>query len=161
MGVYLFTQEWSDIQHVLVVHWSVVWGNCSNEGLNRIFKLQKGTARSILDQDPIAPSEPLFKQLGWMTIEQRIKYHQYLLVSKCLKNEAPVYLKNKIQYLSDRNPYSLRNVVSEKLQIPKAKLNFLRKPLHTLDQNYGMNFRFRYGKLLLIMHLKQKFKVSF
>jgi hypothetical protein len=29
-------------------------------------------------------------------------------------------LKNKIQYLSDRNPYSLRNVVSEKLQIPKA-----------------------------------------
>jgi hypothetical protein len=96
-----------------VVHWSVVWGNCSNEGLNRIFKLQKGTARSILDQDPIAPSEPLFKQLGWMTIEQRIKYHQYLLVSKCLKNEAPVYLKNKIQYLSDRNPYSLRNVVSE------------------------------------------------
>jgi hypothetical protein len=41
----------------------------------------------------IAPSEPLFKQLGWMSIEQRIKYHQYLLVSKCLKNEVPVYLK--------------------------------------------------------------------
>jgi hypothetical protein len=83
--------------------------------------LQKRTARLILDQDPIAPSEPLFKQLGWITIEQRIKYHKYLLVSKCLKNEAPVYLKNKIQYLSDRNPYSFRNIVSEKLQIPKAK----------------------------------------
>jgi hypothetical protein len=54
-------------------------------------------------KDPIAPSEPLFKQLGWMSIEQRIKYHKYLLVSKCLKKEAPVYLKNKIQYLSDRN----------------------------------------------------------
>jgi hypothetical protein len=145
----------------LIDYCCVVWGNCSNEGLNRILKLQKRTAGLILDQDPIAPSEPLFKQLGWMTIEQRIKYHKHLLVSKCLKNEAPVYLKNKIQYLSDRNPYSLRNVVSEKLQIPKAKLNFLRKPLHTLDQNYGMNFRFRYGKLLLIMHLKQKFKVSF
>ncbi len=37
------------------------------------------------------------------------------------KNEAPVYSKNKLQYLSDRNPYSLRNVASEKLQIPKAK----------------------------------------
>ena len=48
-----------------------------------------------------------------MTIEQRIKHHQYLLVSKCL---IPVYLKNKIQYLSDKNPYSLQNVVSEKLQ---------------------------------------------
>ena len=29
----------------------------------------------ILDQDPRAPSEPLFKQLGLMSIEQRIKYH--------------------------------------------------------------------------------------
>jgi hypothetical protein len=56
--------------------------------------LQKRTARLILDQDHIAPSEPLFKQLGWMGIEQRIKFHKYLLVSKCLKNDAPVYLKN-------------------------------------------------------------------
>jgi hypothetical protein len=88
--------------------------------------LQKRTARLILDQDPIAPSEPLFKKLGWMSIKQRIKYHKYLHVSKCLKNEAPVYLKNKI-HLSDRNPYSLRNVVSEKLQIPKAKTELFKK----------------------------------
>ena len=46
---------------------------------------KKGTARLILDQDPITPSEPLFKQLGWITIEQRIKYHKYLLFSKCLR----------------------------------------------------------------------------
>jgi hypothetical protein len=39
-----------------------------------LLKLQKRTARLILDQDPTAPSEPLFKQLGWMSIEQRIKY---------------------------------------------------------------------------------------
>jgi hypothetical protein len=89
--------------------------------------VQMRTARLILDQDPIAPSEPLLKQLGWMSIEQRIKYHNYLLVSKCLKNEAPIYLKNKIEYLSDRNPYSLRNVVSDKLQIPKAKTEPFKK----------------------------------
>ena len=109
----------------LIDYCCVVWGNRSKEGLNRILKLQKRTTRLILDQDPIAPSEPLFKQLGWMNIEQRIKYHKYLLVSKCLKNEAPIYLKNKIQYLSDRNPYSLRNVVSEKL--PKAKTELFKK----------------------------------
>ena len=43
------------------------------------------------------------------------------------KNEAPVYSKNKLQYLSDRNPYSLRYAASEKLQIPKAKTNLLKK----------------------------------
>ena len=60
----------------LIDYCCVVWGACSNEELNRILKLQKRTARLILDQDPIAPSEHLFKQLGWMSIEQRIKYHQ-------------------------------------------------------------------------------------
>jgi hypothetical protein len=35
--------------------------------------------------------------------------------------------RNKIQYSSDRNPYSLRNVVSEKLQIPKAKTELFKK----------------------------------
>ena len=43
------------------------------------------------------------------------------------KTEAPVYSKNKLQYLSDRNPYSLRNVVSEKLEIPKAKTELFKK----------------------------------
>jgi hypothetical protein len=74
----------------LIDYCFVVWWNSSNERPNCILKLQKSTARLILDQDPMAPSEPLFKQLGWMSIEQRIKYHKYLLVSKCLKNEAPV-----------------------------------------------------------------------
>jgi hypothetical protein len=68
----------------LIDYCCVVWGACSNEGLNRILKLQKRTARLILDQDSIAPSESLFKQLGWMSIEQRIKHYKDLLVSKCL-----------------------------------------------------------------------------
>jgi hypothetical protein len=65
--------------------------------------LQKRAGSLILDQDPIAPSELLFKNLGWMSIEQRVKYHTYLLVSKYLKNEAHLYLKTKIHYLSDTN----------------------------------------------------------
>jgi hypothetical protein len=49
----------------LIDYCCVVCGNCSNEELNRILKLQNRTARLILDQDPIAPSEPLFKQLAF------------------------------------------------------------------------------------------------
>jgi hypothetical protein len=59
---------------------------------------------------------------------------KYNLNKKIAMNEAPVYLKSKIQYLSDRNPYSLRNVVSEKLQIPKVKtelVNYTIEKLHT------------------------------
>ena len=59
-----------------------------------------------------------------MRIEQRIKNHRYLLVSKCIKNEAPLY---KIQYLSDTNHYTLRNVDNEKLQILKVKTEPFKK----------------------------------
>ena len=53
------------------------------------------------------------KKLGSIGIEQIIKYHKYLLVCKYLKNEKLVY--------------SLRQVVSEKLQIPKAKPDLCKK----------------------------------
>ena len=55
-----------------------------------------------------------------------------------------------------KNPYSLRNVVSETLQIPKAKTEFFLENFYILWTK-----GFRYDKLLLIMHLKQKLKISF
>ena len=48
------------------------------------------------------------------------------------------------------HPYSLRNVVSEKITNPKDKKTELFKKTFTY-----------FYKLLLIMHLKQKLKVSF
>ena len=32
-----------------------------------------------MNADPLSPSEPLFEYLGWMKIEERIKYDNYLL----------------------------------------------------------------------------------
>jgi hypothetical protein len=43
----------------LIDYYCVVWGNCSNEALNRILKLPKRTARLILYQVPITPFGPL------------------------------------------------------------------------------------------------------
>ena len=96
-----------------------------------------------------------------MSIEQRSKYHKYLLVSKCLKNEAPVYLKNKIQYLSDRNPYSLRNVVSEKLQIPKAKTELFKKTFTYSGPKLWNELPFSIRQASSHNAFKTKLKVSF
>ena len=43
------------------------------------------------------------------------------------KTEAPVYSKNKLQYLSDRNPYSLRNVQVKHYKSQRQKLISLKK----------------------------------
>ena len=44
------------------------------------------------------------------------------------KTEAPVYSKNKLQYLSDRNPYFLRNVQVKNYKSQRQKLISLKKP---------------------------------
>ena len=100
--------------------WSVLYG-CNNEGLLRILKLQKRAARIILDADPLAASLPLFQKLGWMTVENRILYHKYLLTYKCIKKEAPLYLCKYFRLISESNPYVLRNVAQGNLIVPKSK----------------------------------------
>ena len=63
-------------------------------------------------------------KLGWIT--------QEVVIWRGSLRQVWLYLKNKIQYLS-LTPYSLRNVVSEKLQIPKAKTELFKKTFHTLE----------------------------
>ena len=99
----------------------IVWSGCNNEGLLRILKLQKRAARITLDADPLAHSLPLFKKLGWMTVENRILYHKYLLAYKCIKKEAPLYLCKNFRPISESNPYVLRNVAQGNLIVPKSK----------------------------------------
>ena len=80
-----------------------------------------------MDADPLSPSEPLFKYIGWMKIEERIKYHKYLLTFKCIKQEAPSYLSNKLSYVSETNPYIVKNAINGNLNVPKPKTELFKK----------------------------------
>ena len=111
----------------LIDYCIIIWGSCSTECLNRIVKLQKRAARLILDTDFLAPSAPLFKKLGWLTVYNRITYHKCVLIFKCLNDEAPSYLVEKINYVSQSNPYQLRNTVNGDLCVPKSKTELFKK----------------------------------
>ena len=58
----------------------VVWGNTSNQNLDRIYHLQKRAAKLILDTDYKHPSLPMFVKLGLLTIYDRIRYLQCLCI---------------------------------------------------------------------------------
>ncbi|XP_062610974.1 uncharacterized protein LOC134272825, partial [Saccostrea cucullata] len=45
-----------------------IWGNTSKCNIERIHKLQKRTARIILDAAPDQPPKPLFEKLGWLNV---------------------------------------------------------------------------------------------
>jgi hypothetical protein len=62
-----------------------------------------------------------------MKIEERIKYHKYLLTLKCIKQEVPSCLSNKLSYVSEINPYAVRNAINGNLNVPKPKIEILKK----------------------------------
>ena len=63
----------------------------------KIANIQKRTARMILDKSWDHPSNPLFKELNWLTLQSRITYHVALLVFKIHDDFAPNYLETILQ----------------------------------------------------------------
>ena len=53
----------------------IIWGNAPKTHIERLHKLQKCAARIILDAAPDAPSQPLFNDLNWLNIFERIQYN--------------------------------------------------------------------------------------
>ena len=108
---------------------STIWGNCNNELLDRIIKLQKRATRFILAKDLCSPSSELFQQLGWVRFDERVQYRKCILMFKSFNNLAPTYLTNKFAYTNDIHNLDLRSVTNQNLYAPKPKLEIYRKSL--------------------------------
>ena len=71
---------------------SVIWGTCNKELQNRIFKLQKRAARTILFADRLEPSVNLFDQLSWIPFYEQCKIDKCSILYKRIHNNLPSYL---------------------------------------------------------------------
>ena len=67
-----------------------IWGNVPKSQIERINKLQKRAARIILvlDAPPDSPSLLLFRELGWLTISERIDYNKCIRLYIAVHNMA-------------------------------------------------------------------------
>ena len=101
---------------------NTIWGNCSNELIDKVIKFQKRAARVILDKDLTTPSSELFQQLGWMKFDDTVKYRKCMLMYKSLHNLAPTYLGNKFTYTHNIHNLDLRSTSNQTLYVPKPNL---------------------------------------
>ena len=104
-----------------------IWGNCNDEGIQRITKLQKRAARFILDAPILTPSKELFVQLNWLSFQDRVSYNKLILTYKILKNKTPEYLKALCIQSSDMNSRNLRSVTNNNLVMIRPNTNILKK----------------------------------
>ena len=102
----------------LINYCIVVWSNTSKTNLLRIHKLQKYAARIILDAAPDAPSKPLFDELNWLNIFEKINYQKSILLYKIKHEPSPSYLHQLFPttYSTSR---VLRSKTQDNLNIPR------------------------------------------
>ena len=84
---------------------SLVWGT----NINRISKMQKGVIRIITHSHYIAHTEPLFKNLKLLKVEDMFSLKILQFLHKLAHNELPPYFKVYDPHLSKIvTPYNLR-----------------------------------------------------
>lgn len=94
------------------------WGN-----INKIVKLQKRAARIILQCPYNTSSSELFKNLQWMTFDNRCMYITALMVFKCKNALFPEYMSNLLSF-SSNDKYELRSSKRQNLLLPRLKTNY-------------------------------------
>ena len=99
-----------------------VWGNISKGNLDRIHHLRKKAARLILDRESRAPSLPLFLELGWILIHDRIKFTRATIVFKALTDLSPRYITYLILPFSKAHNIDM-HVARRNLKVLKANTN--------------------------------------
>ena len=74
-----------------------VWGNTTQQNLNKLQRHQKHAARLVLD-DWNGQSSELLMKLEWLPTASCISHSKVVLVYKILNNMCPGYLNDLLQY---------------------------------------------------------------
>ena len=88
----------------ILLHHDFYWiilGNCSSTLEDKVVKLQKRSARVILDCDLYTPSSELFKERNSQTFPERVTYQYVIIMYRIINNICPDYLKHYVSYTSD------------------------------------------------------------
>ena len=105
----------------LIDYGSVIWGSTSSSNLDRLLKLQKRAARIILKADFGTPSVDMFRDLGWQSIENRLKYNKAILTYKALHDQTLEYVSKLLKPVSQTHGLNLRSSENGDLHMPLAQ----------------------------------------
>ncbi len=99
---------------------SIVWG--SSPHVKNLLLAQKRAARVILNiKDIYHPSKDMFKQLNWMTVQDRINFRKVSMVYKSLNGLAPTYMRQMFKLVSESHTRSTRASAQNDLYIQPGK----------------------------------------
>ena len=104
----------------------VTWQKANISDINRIIKLQKRSARIILNASYSENSSEMFKTLKWLTFQNRCKYYTGVLVFKSLHGLTPTYINKRISFSENTN-HNLRSNGKKNISHKKPNTNYLKR----------------------------------
>ena len=75
---------------------SVVWDNCTQYEKDRLEKVQIEAARIVTGTTRYITLNNLYKEIGWLTLEDRRKFQKLVLTFKLRNNMVPDYLSTSM-----------------------------------------------------------------
>ena len=99
----------------LIDYDSIIWGTTS------IANIQKRAARIILKANFDTPSSLMFQELGWLSVEDRLKCNKAVPTYIALNNLTPDYLTELLTPLSEIQSLNLRSSENGLLQRPLSR----------------------------------------
>ena len=86
----------------LLEYASVVWDNCSKREKERLEHIQIEAGRIVTGTTSSISLQNLYREIGWLTLENRLKYQKIILTFKIKNNMVPGYLSNLFSKNSNR-----------------------------------------------------------
>ena len=125
LPTYTRTMYFDGMVQPLIDYGCTIWGSCSKQLLQRVHKLVKIFGRSILDiKDKREQSTvTIFQRLGWLPIDERIKYFKLVQMYNIMNGYCPTYLKTSVELVSNVHSRVTRQSTSDKLYVPRYKTN--------------------------------------
>ena len=88
---------------------SAVWSGTYKQNIHKLQLMQNFAARILTDTRKYDHITPVLKALGWLTIEEQLRFRDVTIMYKCVNNLVPAYINCKIGKRSNAHTYNLRN----------------------------------------------------
>ena len=98
----------------------VVFGNCGETLLSKLQRLQNFGGKILLQVPYDTPSQEVRSKLNWLTVKERIFYHENILMYKCQNSLCPSYLSEHFNYINHR--YPTKQMTRKNIIVPRCKL---------------------------------------
>ena len=135
---------------------NIIWGNCSNYLLQRLFLLQKRAIRIITKSPYLAHTSVLFRQLKILNIYDLHLYLVAIFMFLYMKNIRPESFNEFFVPQSNINRYITRN--ADRLYLPNYRYTFSRTTLKYRGPFIWNMLQSEFKKCQSLSSFKRKYK---